>query len=267
MFKGLIFCIVFISLSAQASLKKQLMEMSLPNAREIKITGHPDYAPVVWQDAKTGRLMGIAVELIETILKEVNIKVLLVSSDTWGRAQEEVRAGRIDMLLPPYRTPERENYYSYANEPILMDETVLFVPKGKAFKYKKLQDLEKLQGTAIIDDSFGLEFDKYEKTNLSVRRLAKTTQCFEFLLSGRAQYMVAGHYSGLAVASKINIEDKVEVLPHRVIVTGMYAPLSKKSAWNKPDLQKYIQQRVKFFNQNGKIEELRKKYLRLYKNN
>lgn len=266
MLRALILCLMIGSHDASADLRKQLTEKSLPNNREIKITGHPDYPPVIWQDDKTGKLTGIAVELVETILKEVNIKSIFLNSDTWGRAQEEVRAGRVDMLLPPYLTKERVEYYAYAKDPLLMDETVLFVQKGQKFKYRTFKDLEKLQGTAIISDSFGDLFDAYEKKHLMVHRLAKTTQCFEFLLSGRARYMVAGYYSGIAVAARMGIEDKVEILPKRVVVTGMYAPFSRKSVWNIPDLEKYITQRVRVFRKNGYLEKLRIKYLQVYKN-
>jgi len=265
MLKTLMLLLAVISVNANADLRKQLIDRELPNNREIKVTGHPDYPPFVWQDTKTGKLTGIAVELIETILKEVNIKVLVLNSDTWGRAQEEARDGRVDLLIPPYLTKERAEVYAYSKNPIIMDESVLFVLKGKAFKFRSFKDLEALQGTAIINDSFGDAFDHYEKKNLKIHRLAKTMQCFEFLLSGRAQYMVAGYYSGLAVAARMNIEDKVEILPKRVVVTGMYAPLSRKSAWNIPELAKYIEQRVRFFRKSGFIEKLKTKYLLIYK--
>jgi polar amino acid transport system substrate-binding protein len=244
-----------------AELKKTLF----PNNRTINLTGHPDYPPVVWQEKGSRKLVGIAVKLLERAFSEINVKLNVINTDTWGRAQVEVAEGKIDILMPPYLNDERLKVYSYPKEPFLMDDTVIFVKKGHRFKFDKLDDLIGKTGVAIIHDSFGSEFDTFEKKSLKVTRLPKSEHSISFLLKGRAKYMVGGYNAVLAVASKMGVLDQVEVLPHRIIVTGMYTPISRISAWNSPELLSYLDRKVLEYKKEGYIKKLEEKYLKIYK--
>lgn len=246
---------------AQTDLKK----IGLPNNRVITITGHPDYPPVIWINKDTKKFQGVAIELMQMIFEEIDVTPLFINVDTWARAQEEVKNGRIDMLLPPYKTDERIPYYNYATSPFMQDETVVFVRKGKEFKFDKFEDLLKYPGTAIINDSFGSEFDNFELIHKNITRLATTEQCFRFVDKERARYIIAGINSGMAALSKLNWEERFVTLPKKVIVTGMYAPISLKSKWNTPEVNKYLQEKFNEYNRKGIVKKLEIKYLALLK--
>lgn len=256
---------ILVSITSLAHAGSKEAALKVLPSKEIIITGHPDYAPIIWKSEKTGELQGVAVELVVMAFKELGVTVKTFNSGTWGRAQEEVKEGRVDMLLPPYTNAERVLVYEYYKNPILTDETAVFVKKGAKVKFNKFKDLEKFTGAAIIDDSFGTKFDKLMKTKLKIERLATTEQCFEFLMSDRANYMIAGINSGLAVAARLGFENKITVLPKRIITTGMYAPISKKSAWNKPEIHTFINQRIAAYEKAGEVKKLEKKYWALFK--
>ncbi|MFZ3231444.1 MAG: transporter substrate-binding domain-containing protein [Pseudobdellovibrio sp.] len=260
-----IFLVIFLFLNNSFAGIKEAALKVLPESKIINITGHPDYAPIIWQSKASKELVGVAVELVEKAFGELNVKVLFSNSGTWGRAQEEVKEGRMDLLLPPYINDDRVLHYEYYKNPILMDETVVFVKKESKLKYVKNEDLQTKTGVAIIDDSFGSEFDKFMKEKLKVERLTKTENCFEFLMNDRADYMIAGLNSGLAMATKLGIENKVKILPKRIITTGLYIPFSKKSPWNKPEIHEFINQRIASYVKNGLDKKLVKKYWDLLK--
>ena len=239
----------------------KLKKMQLPNNRTITVTGHPDYPPVVWQKKDSRELIGISVELLQKIFEEANIKVEVINTDTWGRAQVEVAKGNIDMLMPPYKNTEREKVYRYSKFPFLMDDTVVFVKKGKTFKFNSLNELIGKKGVAITHDSFGSSFDSFAEKKLSLHRLPKTEHCFKFLLKDRADYMVAGYTAGLAVAATMDILENIDVLHHRIIVTGMYLPISLASPWNIPEVHTFLEKRVQQLTSNGYVKKLEKKYL------
>lgn len=241
--------------------EKDLKKMILPHNRVITVTGHPDYPPVIWATKDGKELQGAGVELIKIIFKEINVTVVFTNVQTWGRAQEEVKNGRIDMLLPPYKTNERSAFYNYSAEPFIMDETVIFVKKGKEFSFEGLKDLLNYQGVAIINDSFGAEFDGLDKTNKNMTRLATTEQCFKFVEKNRARYIIAGISSGRAALIKLKLENDYVILPKRVITTGLYAPISKKSPWNIPEINNYLHKKFEEYNRNGTIKVLEKKYI------
>ena len=236
-----------------------------PKGQVISATGHPDYPPVIWQEKGGQKLIGFAVEFLERALSEIKVKVKFIKSDTWGRAQMEVSQGKIDILLPPYKSDERLKLLNYPTRPFLMDDTVVVVKKGREFQFSKFQDLSNKSGVAIIHDSFGSEFDEFQKNNLKIKRLSKTEQCLKFLIKDRARFMVGGYNAILAMATKMGVLEKIEILPKRIIVTGMYFAVSRKSKWNQTDLLKYLSLKVDEYEKEGYMKKLEKKYLNIYK--
>ncbi|MFT6632120.1 MAG: polar amino acid transport system substrate-binding protein [Bacteriovoracaceae bacterium] len=236
-----------------------------PKNKVISVTGHPDYPPVIWQEKGGEKLIGLAVEFLERALSEIKVKVNFIKSDTWGRAQIEVSQGKIDMLMPPYKSKERLKLLNYPRKPFLMDDTVVVVRKGKTFDFRKLEDLSTKSGVAIIHDSFGSTFDQFEKTNLKIKRLSKSEQCLKFLMKGRANFMVGGRSAILAMATKMRIHDQIEILPKRIINTGMYFAVSRKSKWNQTDLLEYLSMKIDEYEKEGYMKRLEVKYLNIYK--
>ncbi len=237
-----------------------LINAKLPHNRTIIITGHPDYSPVIWATSSGQSLQGVGVELLEMIFKEINVTIKIKNVETWGRAQEEVKNGRIDVLVPPYKTNERLVFYEYTAAPFMNDETVIFVKKGKEFPFRTLEDLKRHKGVAIINDSFGSQFDEYAQKNLNILHLSKTELCFNFVNNDRASYIVAGLNSGNAALVKLNLESKFTVLPKKIITTGLFIALSKNSKWNIPEVKSFLDRKIKEYSENGTIKSLEIKY-------
>lgn len=254
-----------ITLSFTSVAQTDLKNTGLPNNRVITITGHPDYPPVIWINKETKEFQGIAIEMMRMIFNEIDVKVNFINVENWARAQEEVKNGKIDMLLPPYKTQERLPFYSYAADPFMQDETVVFVKKGNEFKFENFQDLLKYPGSAIINDSFGSDFDNFELIHKNITRLPTTSQCFRFVDKGRARYVIAGINSGMAALAELQWENRYTVLPKRIITTGMYAPISLRSKWNTPEVNIYLNKKFQEYNRKGIVKKLEKKYLELFR--
>lgn len=261
----LLIILSLLALSFTSVAETDLKKKALPNNRVITITGHPDYPPVLWVNKETKEFQGIAIEMMQMIFNEIDVKVVFINVDSWARAQEEVKNGRIDMLLPPYKTEERLPFYNYATEPFMQDETAIFVKKGKEFKFENFNDLLLHPGAAIINDSFGSDFDKFELIHKNITRMATTKQCFLFVDKNRARYVIAGFNSGMATLIQMRWEDRYVVLPKRLITTGMYAPISLKSKWNTPEINNYLKVKFTEYNRKGIVKKLEKKYLALFK--
>ncbi|GEM_PF-3572673 len=197
---------------------------------EVKVTAHPDYPPVTWESG--GTLKGAAVKLTETALINLGYKPVFVPVGTWGRAQLETRLGRVDILLPPYKTPERESFFAYPDKPLLVDKTIILTKKGRVISYEKYEDLKKFEGIAILNDSFGDEFDQADKKHNILKRFSKTKQCLEFLLRGRADYLIAGENAVKAIISKLDLEGKFDIQEKAITESGMHAVISRESIYN-----------------------------------
>jgi polar amino acid transport system substrate-binding protein len=254
----LIFAFLVLPLNAFASLKEDAIKQ-LPS-KEIIVTGHPDYAPVVWQTKKQKHLQGISIALLELAFKDLGVKVKTFNAGSWARAQEEVKEGRADVLLPPYKNEERLQIYNFTSEPFSQDETVIFVRKDNPIQFRKYDDLAKYSGVAIINDSFGNEFDQIIKSKLKIERLTTTEKCFEFLMSKRADYVIAGLNSGLTVLEKTHFEDKIKILPKRVVTAGLFVAISKKSKWDRPAIIDFLNHRLQVYSRTGVTKKLEEKF-------
>lgn len=258
-------CLVFILSVSHASEQDQVIP-HLPKSKTITISGHPDYPPIIWVSGKGKKLKGIAVEAVQKIFSKIGVKVKIVPISTWARAQEQVRLGKVDMLLPPYKSKKREKIYSFVSTPFMMDDTVLFTAKGKDLHFEKLTDLRQYFGVAIINDSFGDDFDKADKKYLKVQRLIKTDQSFKFVLKGRADYLIAGYNAGISVATQMGITDKIDYHRKPVITTGMYLAISKRSKWNKPQIIDYLNREITELVTNSYFKSLEPKYFKQHAN-
>ena len=209
-----------------------LWASELSNAQKSKVilfTAHPEYEPVTYLNKNKNVFEGIAVNKLKKAVEKMGYKLKSVYAGTWARAQEEVRKGRIDILLPPYKTDERLQWMHFQEKPFMIDESAVFVKKNSGIKFQDKKDLLNYRGVAIINDSFGNEFDKFDREELKLTRLASTEQCFRFMLKGRADFFVAGLLAGNRVLEKMGEKKHFEALPKRLIVTGMYVGVSKKS--------------------------------------
>jgi polar amino acid transport system substrate-binding protein len=78
-------------------------------------------------------------------------------------------------------------------------------------------------------ESYGNEFDSFMKEKLDVGRASGIDAAFKDLLDGKADYLIAGYYPGLAEAAREGVKDKVVALNQALITEEMFVAFSKKS--------------------------------------
>ncbi len=232
----------------------------------IRVSGNAEYPPLTWQDKEDPqKLTGFAVELLEMAFAEVGIEIRAVYAGPWKRAQEAMRKGQIDILGGAYITAERQTYMDYVHPPFVMDPTVIFIPKGRPFKFEKWEDLIGLTGGAPTGNSFGETFDRFEKEHLKIERVAKLSQAFKKLVNGRSDYVVYGLYPGLADAETSGYGDRIDYLPKSLISEGLYFTFSKKSPCNCSRLKEHLVRKIEIYTDQQLVEKLMLKYLSIWK--
>ena len=147
----------------------------------------------------------------------------------WADAQAAARDGKADMIYGIYYNDERAKYLDYVQPAFMFDDVAIFVPKGKAFPFTGKEDLIGKKGVTNQGESYGTEFDAFMKEKLDVARAAGIDAAFKDLLDGKADYLIAGYYPGLAEAAKDGVKDKVEVLDQALLTAEMFVAFSKKS--------------------------------------
>jgi polar amino acid transport system substrate-binding protein len=194
---------------------------------KITATGHPQYPVIAFKDGDA--LVGAAPSLVEAIAKKLNVPLESKFMGNWSDAQAAARDGKADMIFGIYYNDERAKYLDYVQPAFMYDDVAIFVAKGKAFPFKGQDDLIGKKGVTNQGESYGTDFDAFMKDKLEVARADGIDVAFKDLLSGKADYLIAGYYPGLAEAAKDGLKDEVEVLDQALLTAEMFVAFSKKS--------------------------------------
>jgi len=195
---------------------------------KIAATGHPQYPVIAYKDGDN--IVGAAPSLVEAIGKAINVPVESKYMGTWEDAQAAARDGKADMIFGIYYNDERATYLDYVQPAFTYDDVAVFVVKGKEFPFTGKDDLIGKKGVTNQGESYGTEFDAFMKDKLDVARAAGIDAAFKDLLDGKADYLIAGYYPGLAEAAKDGIKGKVVPLDQALLSQEMFVAFSKKSA-------------------------------------
>jgi polar amino acid transport system substrate-binding protein len=194
---------------------------------KITATGHPQYPVIAYKDGD--KIVGAAATLVETIAKKLNVPLESKYMGTWEEAQAAARDGKADMIFGIYHNDERATYLDYVQPAFMYDDVAIFVVKGKEFPFTGQNDLIGKKGVTNLGESYGNEFDAFIKDKLDVARADGIDDAFKDLLAGKADYLIAGYYPGLAEAAKAGLKDKVVALNQALLSAEMYVAFSKKS--------------------------------------
>lgn len=194
---------------------------------KITATGHPQYPVIAFRDGD--KMVGAAPMLVEAIAKELKIPLESKYMGSWEEAQAATREGKADMIFGIYYNDERATYLDYVKPAFMFDDVAIFVVKGKEFPFKGQDDLIGKKGVTNQGESYGNEFDAFMKDKLDVARTDGIDDAFKDLLAGKADYVIAGYYPGLAEAAKAGIKDQVVPLDQALLTAEMFVAFSKKS--------------------------------------
>jgi polar amino acid transport system substrate-binding protein len=194
---------------------------------KIVATGHPQYPAIAYKDGDN--IAGAAPTLVAAIAKSLNIPLESKYMGSWEEAQAAARDGKADMIFGIYYNDERAKYLDYVKPAFMFDDVAVFVFKGKEFPFKGPDDLVGKKGVTNQGESYGNDFDAFMKDKLDVARTAGIDAAFKDLIAGKADYLIAGYYPGLAEAAKAGLKDQIVPLDQAVVTAEMFVAFSKKS--------------------------------------
>lgn len=194
---------------------------------KLTATGHPEYPVIAYKDGDN--IVGAAPTLVETIAKKLNVPLESKYTGSWSDAQEAARDGKADIIFGLYYTEKRSKKLDYVQPAFTFDDVAVFVAKGKDFKFTGRDDLIGKKGLTNKGESYGDDFDAFIKDKLDVKRTDGVGVALKELADGKADYVIAAYYPGLAAASQLGLEDKVMPLDQALLSAEMYVAFSKKS--------------------------------------
>jgi polar amino acid transport system substrate-binding protein len=194
---------------------------------KITATGHPDYPVIAFKEGDT--IAGAAPDLVSAIAKKLNVPLESKYMGSWEEVQAAARDGKADLIFDIYYNDARAGYLDYVRPAFMYDDVAVFVVKGKEFPFKDKNDLIGKKGVTNKGESYGNEFDAFMADKLDVTRTNGIGEAFKELLAGKADYLIAGYYPGLAKAAANGLKDQVVPLDQALLAAETFVAFSKKS--------------------------------------
>jgi polar amino acid transport system substrate-binding protein len=194
---------------------------------KITATGHPQYPAIAFRNGD--KIVGAAPMLVAAIAGQLKVPLESNYMGSWADAQKAAQDGKADMIFGIYYNDERATYLDYVKPAFMFDDVAIFVVKGKEFPFKDQNDLIGKKGVTNQGESYGNEFDAFMKDKLDVARTDGIDAAFKDLLAGKADYLIAGYFPGVAEAAKAGLKDQIVALDQALITSEMFVAFSKKS--------------------------------------
>jgi polar amino acid transport system substrate-binding protein len=211
---------------------------STPSAcRQLVASGNPQYAPYLWRSSDNeDRLVGANADMLAWLSKELGVAIESRYVGPWGRVQEEMRAGRIDLIAGAFFTQARTEYMDYFHPAFRETRSVVLVRDNSRLDFKRWLDLAPLQGVTVIGNSLGEEFDRYSREHLNISQVATLERALQMLQRSRVDYLVYEDGPAAAYQARLNIDGIKSLLP-AIATEPLYLTLSHRSPCNTPEMR------------------------------
>ncbi len=242
-----------------------LSGLAAGKCERLVATGHPQYPPYSWRDPRQPqRLVGAQADLLGELGKALGVRIDLLYSRSWEKAQEEVRSGRIDLLAGAPLTLRDLETMDYMHPPLFSRDAVIWVRNIASFPYIEWADLLERRGAAVTQD-FGAEFNAYAEANLQIAPAKSLGRVLQQLMRGEVDYVLHERGPTLALAHTLGLQDDLQALEPPIRSAGLHLALSHNSACNDPWLRGQLAKKMTEFATAGLPETLLQANLQRWK--
>jgi len=212
--------------------------------------------------SKYGSTVGITIDVVEKVMKELNVKYKIQLIGSGSRVILQAKTGKADMVLLFSRKKERLEYLIYPKESYMNISWNFFIRKEdeKKIKYDSFDDLRGLRIGATKDFAYtkefwnsGLKLDIIPDNNLQIGKLLlKRIDAVPMIT---VQILYRSQLSGN--------QNKISYLP-KILKDKPYYDVFPKASKH-PDQEKVIKNYDKIINRmkkDGTIQKIFDKYLK-----
>lgn len=207
--------------------------MAAGKCEKLVATGSPDAPPYSWQDPKDPRhLIGANVDLLRQVAGELGVRVEVLHAGRREQALEEVRSGRMDLLLDTPMQVGQLTALDYIHPPLQLNEYLVWTRHDSALDFDGPADLARYQGSLSEKARLTPAFEAFAKSQLKLVPAQNLTQAFQKLVLGQVDYVLAGRYSGMAMTQSLGMSNDLVARGLPVDRPGLYLAVSHNSACN-----------------------------------
>ena len=220
-------------------------------------TGGADNPPFLWRDPQNPkRLIGANADLLQKITDSLGLKLEVLYAGDSGKAYDEVRSGRMDLLIDASVSSQSLQQMDIVHPPIASRQLVAWVRPEPGFLYASREDLHERSGVLGRETKFPGDFEAYAKKNLRIRSLPGLAEAVQQLQAGKVDYVLHERYNAVAQLSALGVLDTVQRLEPPVVEQGMHFAVSHDSACNSPWLRGQLAVKMTELRAAGVVEQL-----------
>jgi len=243
-----------------------LLSMAAGKCERLVVTGSPDAPPFLWRDPQDPRhLIGASADLLQQVAGELGIKVELLYAGKRSDALDEVRSGRMDMLVDAPLTVSELESLDYIHPPLVQNDYLVWTRKDSTLVYNAVADLHGHTGVVSEKARLTQPFEAFAKERLNLARLPNLTQVFQKLLLKEAQYALAPRYAGMAMAQSLGMANDLVAYPQPADKPGLFLAVSHDSACNDPWLRGQLAKKMTELPASGLTEAVLQRNLERWK--
>ncbi len=207
--------------------------LAVGKCERLVATGSPDAPPYAWRDPQDPRhLIGANVDLLKQVATELGLKVEVLYAGKRNEAQDEVRSGRMDLLVDAPLATEDLTRVDFIHPALLQNDYLVWTRHDSTLAYDGLADLHQHQGAISEKARLTPAFAQFAKDQLKLAPAQNLTQAFQKLLLGQVDYVLAGRYAGMAMAQTLGMANDLIARGLPLDRPGLYLALSHNSACN-----------------------------------
>lgn len=208
-------------------------------------------------------LGGISIDIVRIICKRLG-HTPVFELYPWVRAQALVKTGQADVLLVPYKTPERETWMDFSQVPFFEDKSFFFIrPDSRISWDGTLASIGRLRIGKVPEWSVGNVFEK-ERSTLIIDYAPSIDLCFLKLISNRVDLVPTQKREAYKAFERLGLskdEYPVPILPELASHDNYYG-FSKKKREQLKSFKAAFDQELKMMKDSGQITHLLQKYIR-----
>ena len=232
----------------------------------LVITGSPDAPPLLWRDPQDPtHLIGATADVLQQVGKDLGLKIDLLYGGKRSLALDEVRSGRMDILADaPLNMGELETL-DYIHPALVQIDYLVWTRKNSALVYSTAADLHGHKGAVSERARLSADFETFAGQHLTLQKLPTLTPAFQKLLLGEVDYVLAGRYSGMAMAQTLGMSNDLIAREVPIDQPGLYLAISHNSACNDPWLRGQLAKKMTELPASGVTEAALQRNLERWK--
>lgn len=165
----------------------------------------------VFEQGADGQLQGLGVDVLRLLAARAG-DTILFQLYPWPRAQAMVERAQADILIGPYKSPERLQRFAFFDHAFYRDRMVFYARRGADLPWRgDLTALKSRRIAAVRGWHYGAQFD-LARPVLDISEVPQLENGLQMLALGRVELLASNERNSTALVGSLRLGESLEVL-------------------------------------------------------